>query len=163
MQPFLKPRRRPMYVLISQHNDGALITATMRWFGINSVRGSRKLGGAQAVRTMLTITERGGNISITPDGPRGPFQKAAEGAAFVAAKTSYPLLPISFSASRHWRFRSWDKFMMPKPFSRLVYVVAAPFSVTADTQEGLNAATAQLEQSLNAATAEADEYCGVAA
>ncbi len=163
MQPFVKPPRRSMSVLISHHNDGALITATMLWFGIGSVRGSKKLGSTQAVRSLLDISERGGNIAITPDGPRGPFQKAAQGAAYVAAKTGYPLLPITFSASRHWRFKSWDKFMMPKPFSRLTYVVGPLLRATGDSDEAVATTTAALEETLTRITAEADRTCGVTA
>lgn len=157
MQPFLRPRARPLYVLISHHNDGALITATIRWFGIDSVRGSRKQGAAQAVFDLLRVTEAQANIAITPDGPRGPFQKAAPGAAYVAAKTGYPLVPVAFSASRHWRFGSWDKFMLPKPFARIRFLCGAPMFVTEEEA----AATAQLETDLTRITAEADEACGV--
>jgi lysophospholipid acyltransferase (LPLAT)-like uncharacterized protein len=162
MHPFVKPPPRPMYVLISHHNDGALITATMKWFDIDSVRGSKKLGSTQALRNLFDVTERGGNISITPDGPRGPFQKAAQGAAFVAAKTGYPIIPITFSASRHWRFGSWDKFMLPKWFGRIQFVVAPPQFVGAEDEAVLTAATAALEQTMIAITAEADQLCGVA-
>lgn len=161
MQPFMKPKNRTMSVLISHHNDGALITATMLWFGIGSVRGSKKLGGAQALRALLEVTARGGNIAITPDGPRGPFQQAADGAAFVAVNTGYPLVSISFSASRYWRFKSWDKFMMPKPFSRLVYVVSQPQDVRSDAADAVQLATQQLQQHLSEQTAEADAACGV--
>ena len=150
-----------MYVLISHHNDGAIITAVMKWFGIDSVRGSKKLGSTAALRNLLDITERGGNISITPDGPRGPFQKAAQGAAYVAAKTGYPLLPVTFSASRYWRFRSWDKFMLPKPFGRVQFVASIPQTVRAEDEATLAAATATLEQTMAKITVEADRLCGV--
>lgn len=162
MHPFVKPRGRTMSVLISHHNDGALITATMEWFGIGSVRGSKKLGSTKALLDMLAVTERGGNISITPDGPRGPFQKAAQGAAYVAAKTGYPLLPITFSASRHWRFKSWDRFMVPKPFGRIRFVTHPLITAVGDDEASITATTAALEQALASITAEADHLCGVA-
>ena len=162
MQPFVKPPGRPMMVLISHHNDGALITATMRRFRIDSVRGSKKLGGAQALRTLFTITQARGNIAITPDGPRGPFQQAASGAAYVAAKTGYPLIPVTFSARRHWRFRSWDKFMLPKFFTRVLFVVGMPMTVSSDDTKTLQKATADLQEALVRLTIEADQACGVA-
>ncbi len=162
MHPFVKPRGRSMSVLISHHNDGALITAVMKWFGIGSVRGSKKLGSTKALRDMLGVTEAGGNIAITPDGPRGPFQKAAEGAAYVAAKTGYPLLPVTFSASRHWRFNSWDRFMVPKPFGHITFVAETLLTVTGDDDATITAATDALEDALATITAEADEICGVA-
>lgn len=163
MHPFVKPRGRTMDVLISHHNDGALITATMKWFGIGSVRGSKKLGSTKALRALLDVTERGGNIAITPDGPRGPFQVAAPGAAFVAAKTAHPILPVTFSASRHWRFRSWDKFMMPKPFARIVFVVGPMQFDVVDDEQSIEIATHELQRNLSAVTYEADRICGVEA
>ena len=156
MHPFVKPPGRSMSVLISHHNDGALITAVMRWFGIGSVRGSKKMGGTRALRNLLKVTQEGGNIAITPDGPRGPFQKAAPGATYVAAKTGYPLLPVTFSASRSIRFRSWDRFMLPKPFSRIAFVAAAALLVPNENEETLTQATAQLETSLVQITQAAD-------
>lgn len=167
MHPFVKPPGRSMQVLISQHNDGALITATMAWFDIGSVRGSssrkRGGGGTRAVFEMMDVTGRGGNLSITPDGPRGPFQVAAQGAAYVAAKTGYPILPITFSASRHWRLRSWDKFMIPKPFGRIQFVAHTPILATGEDDAAIAATTAELQTHLAAITHEADEICGVAA
>lgn len=159
MQPFIKPPGHNMRVLISHHNDGALITATIAWFGVGSVRGSRKLGGPQALRTLLELTAQGDNIAITPDGPRGPFQKAAPGAAFVAANTHYPLVPIAFSSTRHWRFNSWDRFLLPKPFSRIHYAVGAPIHVAENANT--DATSALLESALIAITDEADRHCGV--
>lgn len=161
MQPFIKPPGRSLKVLMSLHNDGALINATMRWFGIGSVRGSKKLGSTKALRAMLAITEEGGNIAITPDGPRGPFQQAKNGAAYVAAKTGYPIIPISFSATRHKRFRSWDKFMLPTPFGRVVFVAGQPHHVASDEDAIMAAATGLLEIDITAVTAEADRRCGV--
>ncbi len=162
MHAFLLPRGRSISVLISHHNDGALITATIKWFGVGSVRGSKKLGSTKALRDMLSITEAGENLAITPDGPRGPYQKAAQVAAYVAAKTGYPLLPVTFSASRHWRFKSWDRFMVPKPFGRITFVAEAPLTVKDDDDVTITAATASLESALATITAEADEICGVA-
>jgi len=163
MHPFLKPPGRNMKVLISHHNDGALINATMRWFGVSSVRGSKKLGSTKALREMVALSESGSNIAITPDGPRGPFQQAAQGAAFVAAKTTYPLLPSTFSATRYWRFRSWDRFLLPKPFSKLVYIVGPMQFDIVDDEKVIADATRELQQNLSAITLQADRMCGVEA
>ena len=163
MHPFMKPPGRSMSVLISNHNDGALINATMRWFGIGSVRGSKRMGGGKALLNLLKVTQAGGNIAITPDGPRGPFQVAAPGAAYVAAKTRYPLIPVSFSATRTKRFRSWDRFMIPLPFSRIIFMVGPPFFVADDGEATIQAATAILETTLQLLTERNDTTCGVSA
>jgi lysophospholipid acyltransferase (LPLAT)-like uncharacterized protein len=157
MHPFINPPGRRMHVLISQHRDGVLISTIMRCFGIHTVSGSRSKDAAKALRNLLAVTARGQNIAITPDGPRGPFQKAAPGAAYIASKTGYPMFAISFSATRHKRLRSWDQFMLPKPFGRITFVAAEPIFVPADADEQtLAATTRQLEDTLTRITHEAD-------
>lgn len=161
MHLLVKPPPRDMYVLSSHHADGALIAAVMRWFGIKTVRGSRSRGSAKALYDLFRITEGGSNIAITPDGPRGPFQKAALGAAYIAAKTGYPIVPVTFSATRHARFRSWDKFMLPKLFSRIVFVVGEPITIPADDHDALRGQNLLMENALVRITAEADTICKV--
>lgn len=161
MHPFVKPRGRRMYVLISHHNDGALITRTMRWFGIDSVRIARKRRGVTAMRELFAVTERGDNIAITPDGPRGPFQQAADGAAYVAMKTGYAIIPVTFSARRYWRLRSWDRFMIPKFFTRIVFIAVDPMILSDEGDAALQTATATLETCLTDITAQADGMLGV--
>jgi lysophospholipid acyltransferase (LPLAT)-like uncharacterized protein len=110
----------------------------------------------------MSITASGSNLGFTPDGPRGPFQQAASGAAFVAAKTGYPLLPITFSATRHKRLRSWDRFMIPLLFSRIVFVADDPIWAEDASSSGVTQTTHRLTTSLNRITAEADAICGIA-
>jgi lysophospholipid acyltransferase (LPLAT)-like uncharacterized protein len=161
MLPFMKPPGE-VAVLISHHNDGELITTTMKRFDIGAVRGSKKKGGSEAVRGLVDALERGANVAITPDGPRGPFQVAAPGAIYVAMRTGQPILPLAFSATRHWRLRSWDRFMIPKPFSRIAYVIGEPFTVAAESNdEQLAIDLKRLNDALNHVTAEADRLCGV--
>jgi lysophospholipid acyltransferase (LPLAT)-like uncharacterized protein len=163
MHPFVRPGNRSMSVLISHHNDGALITATMRWLGIGSVRIHSRRNNAKTVRELLAVTERGGNIGITPDGPRGPFQQAAGGAAYVASKTGYPMIPVTFSARRHWRLRSWDQFLIPKFFTQIHFVAGDPIHVIRDTEDDVrDALTTQLATELTRITLAADITCGVA-
>ncbi len=126
MHPFQKPKGRKMVVLISHHRDGAFITSILGWLGIGTVRGSTRKGGANAMRELFTTCDGGSNISITPDGPRGPVYQAQHGAAMLARKTGLPLLPVAFGASRGRRFSSWDKFLLPYPFARIVFVAGEP-------------------------------------
>lgn len=162
MMPFLKPPGN-MAVLISHHNDGSLITTTMERFGIGAVRGSKSQGSSEAVRGLVEAAQQGKNIAITPDGPRGPFQVPAPGAIYVAMRSGLPIIPIAYSASRHWRLRSWDKFMIAKPFSRIAFLVGDPIQVAPQLNaEALAAAVADMKVRLDRLTAEADTLCGVA-
>ena len=161
MQPFMRPPQRPAYVLISKHADGRLISAMIKRFGIDTIQGSRGKNVHAALSSLERVAAEGGILGITPDGPRGPFQKAADGAAFLAITHRYPVVGLAFSATRYWRFKSWDRFFLPKPFSRLCYVASEPmiFEASAD----IAAATALIEATLNRVTAAADEACKVVA
>lgn len=137
MHPFVRPKSRPMKVLISHHRDGALITNVLLWFGVGTVRGSSRKGGAAAMRSLMQALEDGANISITPDGPRGPAFEVAGGAAWLAKKLELPLIPIAFSASRGKYFSSWDRFLLPYPFCHLHYEVGSPIFANTNTDENI--------------------------
>lgn len=164
MQPFIRPHNRRMHVLVSLHRDGAFIGTIMRCFGIHAISGSKSRGGARAMRAMLQQARRGDNIAITPDGPRGPAQRAESGAVYLAARSGHAIVPITFAATRHVRFRSWDRFMLPKPFGRIHFALGAPMHVPAKADAAtLARLTGELENTLNILTRQADEACGIGA
>lgn len=164
LQALLCPRRPRMNVITSQHTDGVLIARVVAWFGVRPIYGSSSRGARGMLLNTLKLAKRGENLGITPDGPRGPFQVAAPGATFIAAKTGYPLIPVTFSATRHKRFASWDRFMLPLPFGRIVYIAGEPMHVSANaTDDELAIATAELQTRISTITREADAACGVAA
>jgi lysophospholipid acyltransferase (LPLAT)-like uncharacterized protein len=165
MQPFYNPyiHKRRVYGLISTHRDGVLISAYLRCFGARTVTGSKSQGATKAMLQMVELAAQGHILSLTPDGPRGPFQVAAPGAVFLAMKTGLPLLPITYSCSRHRRLKSWDKFMLPKPFGRMKFIIGQPIHVAAEaTAEMLRTRTGDLQDALNRMTQQADRDCGVA-
>jgi len=155
LHPLIKPPGRAMRVLISSHRDGGLITTVLRFFSIGTVRGSTSRGGDQALREIFAAVAAGDNISITPDGPRGPAFVAQQGAAYVAQKTGLQLVPVCFAAARAKRFKSWDGFLLPHPFGRVVFVVGEPLSIAA--QEPVEAASARLTLTMNNVMHDADE------
>jgi lysophospholipid acyltransferase (LPLAT)-like uncharacterized protein len=154
MHPFHKPRGRKMAALISHHRDGALITSILGWLGIGTVRGSTRKGGASAMRELLAVCESGTNISITPDGPRGPLHNVAGGAAKLARHSHLPLIPVAFYASRGRTFSSWDRFFLPYPFTRIAYVLGDPVHVTDSEDEASSRLKKSLLACLDAAAAE---------
>lgn len=152
--PCFEPPGRKMRVLISQHRDGKLISNTIGRFGEATVSGSTSRGGQAAVMEMLRALEAGDNISITPDGPRGPLQVAAPGIVTVAKLSGRPVLPVAISAKRHIRFKSWDRFMLALPFSRIAFYAGAPIFVAMDSDE--EQARRAIEQAMNALVEQAD-------
>lgn len=162
LMPFFKPPGRSMFVMISQHGDGELITRIMQCFDVSAVRGSSRKGGARVAGEALQKLEEGHNIAITPDGPRGPLHVAAPGTVRIAALSQVPIVPLAFGASRHIRMRSWDRFMLALPFARLSFVAEAPLTLTTPligVEEEL-AISAILTQRLKAAEAKADRMVG---
>lgn len=112
-------RRRNISVLISEHRDGEIIARIARSIGYRTVRGSTTRGANRALVAMVKELEAGYDVAITPDGPRGPNHSFAAGALLVAQRSGRPLAPVGAHASRAWRFRSWDRFLLPKPFARV--------------------------------------------
>lgn len=159
MMPLLKPKKRRMNVLISQHRDGRLISETMVRFGVGTVAGSSSKGGYAAFRGLLRCLKVGANVSITPDGPRGPARTAARGVAQVALMTELPVIPMAYATTRYRRMRSWDRFFLPLPFSRIIYVVGAPIERPGHADD--EAFRLAIETALNAVTDEADRRAGI--
>lgn len=107
-------------VMISRHADGEVIARIAESLGSLTVRGSSTRGGASALGEMVEVLRAGGRGVFTPDGPRGPREKAQPGAVFAASRGGVPLLPIGAAAKRQWELGSWDRFRIPRPFTRVV-------------------------------------------
>lgn len=132
---FMEPPNRQMHVLSSAHRDGVLISKVISFFGEATITGSSSKGGSDAVRKMLHVLKAGDNACITPDGPRGPRYVAEKGVVTLARISGKPIIPISFSSTRHRTLRSWDHFMLALPFGRIVFCVGAPISVSKDADD----------------------------
>jgi lysophospholipid acyltransferase (LPLAT)-like uncharacterized protein len=104
--------------LVSASKDGALLAAILERFGVQPVRGSSSRRGAQALLELTSWAERGYDLAITPDGPRGPRYVVAEGAILLGQITGRPLVPVSYDVAWKIRLKSWDGFQIPLPFSR---------------------------------------------
>ena len=146
-----KMQQRHIKTLISEHQDGKIIANILGFLGYATIHGSSSKGGSAAVRQILkaTRTEQC-SIAITPDGPRGPAQKAADGALWIAKATGYPVIPLGFSAARGKRFGSWDRFLLPHPFTKLVLSYGNPLYVAKEDSEiNFEARRVMMESELN--------------
>ena len=117
-------------VLISQHADGELIAQACERLGISAVRGSSTRGGSEALLELLRVSHHL-HLAVTPDGPRGPRRQVQMGTIFLAARAGLPIVPFGVAYQRAWRFRSWDRFALPKPWSRAFAVVGQAITVPA--------------------------------
>ncbi|MFH1499993.1 MAG: lysophospholipid acyltransferase family protein [Verrucomicrobiota bacterium] len=110
---------RPSYALVSPSKDGAWLSAFFRLVGIHTVRGSSHKLGREAVTALVGVLREGKDIGVTPDGPRGPIYEMKPGALIVARRTRSPLLLLGMAYESAWRLPSWDRFAIPRPFSRV--------------------------------------------
>lgn len=156
------------HALISENKDGEVIARTIKRFGYDSIRGSTRAkhktkskGGSRALRQMLRVLRAGDVILVTPDGPRGPRHEASPGIATLARLSGAPIVPFSYSASRAIEFNSWDRFLLPLPFAKGVFVWGEPLSLAPDATEEQQAEfIKRLETSLCQLTDQANAIVG---
>jgi lysophospholipid acyltransferase (LPLAT)-like uncharacterized protein len=143
--------------LISRHRDGEFAYRIIRAFGLGAVRGSSTRGGGSAIWQLLQILAAGGEVVLTPDGPRGPRHSVKEGILFLAQKSGLPIQPVCVGLSDLWELRSWDRFRIPKPFARGYAAWGEPISVPAQmTPEEETAMLRRIGDAMEALEAEAD-------
>lgn len=144
--------------MVSRSTDGELIARTVARFGIVPARGSSSSGGAMALREMLRSVRAGSDIGFTPDGPRGPARRVQSGTIAAARHLRIPIVPVALGVTRAWTLRSWDRFVVPKPFARALFAYGAPFVVGED--EPAAAAATRLETEMLALERFAEEHAG---
>ena len=167
--PSMWPTTEKMHMLISLHRDGELIARAIGFFGHGTVRGSaaksgsrKDKGGAAALRGMLKALKAGEYVGITPDGPSGPRMRASDGIVTVARVSGVPIMPCSFSC--RWRvvLNTWDRFVLPLPFTRGVIIWGEPIYVARDADaEKIAEAKHSIETALTSVTQQADAIMGV--
>ena len=168
--PAMWPRRAKISMLISMHRDGELIARAIGYFGHGTVRGSaaragsdKDRGGVAALRGMLKALKANEYVGITPDGPRGPRMRATDGIVTVARMAGVPIIPCSYGARSRVVLSTWDRFVLPLPFTRGVILWGEPIYVTRDADAGaMGEARLAVEAGLNGVTNAADEMMGVA-
>jgi lysophospholipid acyltransferase (LPLAT)-like uncharacterized protein len=120
---------RPGAALISASRDGDLLTDAIHRFGYDVVRGSSSRLGASAILQLTEVLASGRDVVITPDGPLGPVYELGPGIVFLAQKSGASVLPMNLEYSRCWRLRSWDRFIIPQPFSKVRVLISHPHHV----------------------------------
>lgn len=144
-------------MLIGTHRDGEIIAQVMEFMGGTAFRGSSTRDGARALREMMEANPDL-HLAITPDGPKGPRRVLQMGSIFLASRAGIPIIPVGFATRRPWRIRSWDRFMLPKPFSAGRCVFATPIDIPARLgREGLEEYRLKVEQAVEAAQARAED------
>jgi hypothetical protein len=123
-------KHRRTVALTSASHDGDMVARAMAVFGLGSVRGSSSRRGVAALVGLKRALQEGFDICVTPDGPRGPRYKIQPGVIKLAESTGAPLIPIHVRFSSAWRLKTWDRFVIPKPFSHVEVTFAEPIRLT---------------------------------
>ena len=155
---------RPFNMLISSHRDGEIISRTIARFDIKTIAGStgKGKGGAAALRQILKALKAGEVVGMTPDGPRGPRMRASDGIIQAARMAGVPIFPLTYSASNRKVIQSWDRFILPLPFSRGVFHWGDPIFVDRKLdEEGMEAKRVELENALTELTQRTDQSLGL--
>ena len=142
-------------VLVSEHRDGELIARILESMGYATIRGSTSRGAGRALIGLVRTLRQGGDAAVTPDGPRGPRHKFAPGAVVAAHRSGAPIVPAVAHVDRFWQLKTWDAFIIPKPFARVTVCYGAPVYVTADNPRDAANEAPMLEQAMREAARKA--------
>jgi lysophospholipid acyltransferase (LPLAT)-like uncharacterized protein len=149
-------RDQGVRILVSEHRDGEIIATVAESLGYGTIRGSTTRGGERALLSLIRVLEEGLEVAVTPDGPRGPAWRYQPGALVAAARARVPILPIAAYVDRAWRLRSWDRFIVPKPFATVTVAYGDPVMVDADSARTAATQADVLEAAMNSAVAAAN-------
>jgi len=116
-------KKQPASAIISSHFDGSLIAGTLSLLKIRPLRGSTKKGARQVLLQAFKSIKEGEEVLITPDGPRGPRHAMSDGAIGIALKSKLPIFVMNYKASSYWQLKSWDRFIIPKPFGTIEFYI----------------------------------------
>lgn len=145
-------RNMQIGIMISRSFDGECIARIVERLGYRPVRGSSSRGGAGALMGMRQELEEGHPAVFTADGPRGPIYVAKPGAVLLAAKTGHKICCFHVAVERAWILKSWDRMMIPKPFSRASFYITSPLTVpAAATDEQMEEGRQQVQAALDRA------------
>lgn len=143
-------RDRGIVAMASENFDGEWIARLIARFGYGVARGSTSRGGSRALVQLRRDLDRGRAAAFTVDGPRGPARAAQPGAVWLAGATRHPVLPFHIELDRYWAARSWDRTMVPKPFSTAAIAIGEPMNVPDTNAATVEDCRRELERRLTA-------------
>ncbi len=157
---FIYPLRSlKLTVLASRSRDGRNIGRVAGVFGIDSVGGSTADGALAGIRKMYRLLKDGQNVTIMPDGPRGPRYVLKDGLISLAGRNRVPIVPIAFSGRKIIEFSSWDRMRLPYPFSKVAIYVGNPIWIDQEKIEE-EAVRLQVERAMREAVLYVDQFAG---
>jgi lysophospholipid acyltransferase (LPLAT)-like uncharacterized protein len=157
MMPFDKPKKIKINVLISDHRDGRIIAQTMKVFGFDIISGSSTKNSYSAIKNILKQSNLGQTVAITPDGPKGPKKQINSNIIAISGLCQKYIIPMTYSCSKAFILRSWDRLIIPKLFNKIVIVLGTPIKPEKKlSDEQIKKLNNQLVSSLNYINDKAD-------
>src|SRR5437899_2538387 len=134
---YVRQKQQPHQLagMVSASKDGGVVARILEHFGVEPVRGSTSRRGPQALLELITWAERGYDLAITPDGPRGPRYQFQDGVISLAQLTGMPIVPVTYHLTWKIQLRSWDRFQIPLPFTKCVMQLVEPVRVPREATE----------------------------
>ncbi len=123
----IRPNRAAS-AIISQHKDGEIVAKVLAYLSIKSLRGSSRKGARKVLLEAIRAIRNGEEVQVSPDGPKGPRYHINDGVVALAQKGDLPIMIIGYRADRYWQLKSWDQFVIPKPFAKIDFYIQS-FSV----------------------------------
>jgi lysophospholipid acyltransferase (LPLAT)-like uncharacterized protein len=158
--PWYLKRDKNFYTIISKSNDGEILTRVLKSWNYNVERGSSSNGGSEVLTTLIEKTKTGSSIAITPDGPKGPEKKLKAGAVIIAKKANVPLVLLGIGLRKKKELKSWDKFQIPYPFTKIFAVYSEPIFIDKDfSYEETDNMINKASEKLNSLQKQAEQYC----
>ena len=127
--------KKNMCAMASRSRDGECISDVLKGFGFEVARGSSSRGGEAAVMEMTDRLAAGFDAAIVPDGPKGPCCQVQPGVIMLSQLSGVPIVPATYNVMRKKRLRSWDRFIIPAPFSRGVFIFGDPLYIAPDAND----------------------------
>lgn len=126
----LDPQRaKNFHIIFSQHLDAEPMAKLCTYFGLKELRGSSFKGGLKVLIDSLKLLKNGYDVGVVPDGPRGPCHSIADGIIAMSQKAGVPIVPLRVKCSAYWQLKTWDKFIIPKPFCIIEFYALESFGV----------------------------------
>ena len=126
---YIRLKTTNLHAIASRHTDAEIMARILKKWGYGLLRGSTRKGGKVVVKKMAEIFKNAGIVAVTNDGPKGPSRIAKAGSTGLALKYNVQIITITGSATKYWQMKSWDRFMLPKPFGKIQLIISPPLNI----------------------------------
>ena len=132
---YIRLKTTNIHAIASRHTDAEIMARILNNWGYGLIRGSTRKGGKAVVQKMVEVFKNSGTVAVTNDGPKGPPRIAKAGSTGLALKYNVQIITITGSATKYWQMKSWDRFMLPKPFGKIQLIVSPPLDITEELKK----------------------------